>query len=139
MDMSAAVFLILYTSWNFSQLLFYCWFADKVASAVRKDMTGANVVTVTAVLGCVYQPTVASSSYQSEEVSVSAYAAFRPDYPVGPLSGLTGPAGATLNLVTIRAQRPLHLTAGRFVNITLSLYLEVSRRNTEPAGHPSLP
>lgn len=70
---------------------------------------------------------------------MAAYAACRPDFPVGPLSGLSGPAGATLNLVTIRAQRPLHLTAGRFVNITLSLYLEVSRRHHEPSAHPARP
>ncbi|XP_034237484.1 uncharacterized protein LOC117642953 [Thrips palmi] len=34
LDASAAVYLMLYTTWNFAQLLFYCWFADTVAYSV---------------------------------------------------------------------------------------------------------
>ncbi|XP_052129369.1 uncharacterized protein LOC113207416 [Frankliniella occidentalis] len=99
------VFILLYFAWNFSQLLFYCWFADVLAEA-------------------------------SEEVSVAAYAALRPPAVDGAALGLDSPVcslgragGATLRLITLRAQRPLHLTAGRITNLTLVLYLEIIRRS----------
>ena len=81
---------------------------------------------------------------QSEQVSVAAYAALRPDLPLPrphpqPLTqpqpqpagrlmllNLSGRAATTLRLLTLRAQRPLHLTAGRYTNVTLELFLDVS-------------
>ncbi|KAJ1529712.1 hypothetical protein ONE63_006466 [Megalurothrips usitatus] len=120
MDSTAIVFLMLYTLWNFSQLLFYCWFADTVADAVSRTPPSLRS-----------RPHDVTTSFpllrpQSEEVSVAAYSALRPDAPAATLSGVTSRAAATLNLVTLRAQRPLHLSAGHFVNLTLVLYLDVS-------------
>lgn len=76
---------------------------------------------------------------QSLSVSVAAYAAVRPaemnDTCRGPevfrhgggpaVVNLSKAAGFTLRLLTMRAQKPLHLTAGNFANMTLELYLTV--------------
>lgn len=61
---------------------------------------------------------------------MAAYAALRPDLalsalPAAPLSGLSARAAVTLNFLTLRAQRPLYLTAGNLFNLTLVLYLSV--------------
>ena len=42
-----------------------------------------------------------------------------------PMVNLSKAAGVTLRLITLRAQKPLYLTAGNFANITLELYLTV--------------
>lgn len=82
-------------------------------------------LTPDAMLGC----------WQSEDVSVAALAALRPPEsvvaPAAPavpavVTNLDWTARTTLQLITLRAQRPLYLTAGKFAYLTLVLYLQVS-------------
>ncbi|XP_034253036.1 uncharacterized protein LOC117652320 [Thrips palmi] len=144
------MFLAFYAGWNFSQLLFYCWFADELAGAVRS----ASVITPEkrCPIGVSKNSFVRTAARrhggmaaQSGRVGVAALAAMRPaemdddvddEHPAArrdrrdpAMVNLSKAAGTTLRLIMMRAQHPLYLTAGNFANITLELYLTIIRKS----------
>ncbi|XP_052121597.1 uncharacterized protein LOC127749061 [Frankliniella occidentalis] len=64
---------------------------------------------------------------KTANLSEEASAAFEPS--LGTRGRGAGADGVCLHLMILRAQRPLYLTAGRFINLTLRLCLDIMKRS----------
>ncbi|XP_052131373.1 odorant receptor Or2-like [Frankliniella occidentalis] len=60
----------------------------------------------------------------STRLSLASYVSFHPS-----LSGKDTQLGRIQNMIVLRAQRPLFLTAGRLTNLTLKLFQDIMRRS----------